>query len=64
MNVYLDVEDRDGGWESFDYVVNKTSPRSESVAVLEKFTGNGYESEFVSDVAYSVQERYLQSTII
>ena len=63
MNVYLDVEDRDGGWESFDYVVNKTSPRSESVAVLEKFTGNGYESEFVSDVAYSVQGRYLQIAI-
>lgn len=63
MNVYLDVEDVDGGWESFDFVINKTAPKSESVAVLERFTGNGYESEFAADVKYSVQGRYLQIEI-
>lgn len=63
MNVYLDVEGSGGGWESFDFVINKTTPKSESVAVLERFTGNGYESEFVDDVKYSVQGRYLQIAI-
>ena len=63
MNVYIDVDGREGGWESFNYVINKTTPKSESVAVLERFTGNGYESETVADVAYSVQGRYLQIEI-
>ncbi len=63
MNVYLDVDGREGGWNSFNYVINKTTPKSESVAVLERFTGNGYESEAVADIAYSVQGRYLQIEI-
>lgn len=63
MNIYLDVEGREGGWESFNYVINKTAPKSESIAVLERFTGEGYESEAVADVAYSVQGRYLQVEI-
>ena len=63
MNIYLDVEGREGGWESFNYVINKAAPKSESIAVLERFTGNGYESEAVADVAYSVQGRYLQVEI-
>ena len=63
MNIYLDVEGREGGWESFNYVINKTTPKSESIAVLECFTGNGYESEAVADIAYSVQGRYLQVEI-
>ncbi len=63
MNIYLDVEGREGGWESFNYVINKTSPKSESIAVLERFTESGYESEAVADIAYSVQGRYLQVEI-
>ena len=63
MNVYLDVDGREGGWESFNYVINKTTPKSESIAVLERFTGNGYESEAIADIAYSVQGRYLQIEI-
>jgi hypothetical protein len=63
MNIYLDVDGREGGWESFNYVINKTSPKSESVAVLERFTGNGYESEAVAAIKYSVQGRYLQVEI-
>ena len=63
MNIYLDIDGREGGWESFNYVINKTSPKSESIAVLERFTGNGYESEAVADIKYSVQGRYLQVEI-
>ena len=63
MNIYLDIDGREGGWESFNYVINKTSPKSESVAVLERFTGNGYESEAVAAIKYSVQGRYLQVEI-
>jgi hypothetical protein len=63
MNVYIDVDGREGGWESFNYVVNKTAPKSESIAILERFTGNGYDSETVAEVAYSVQGRYLQIEI-
>ena len=63
MNIYLDIDGREGSWESFNYVINKTAPESEAVAVLERFTGNGYESEAVADVKYSVQGRYLQVEI-
>ena len=63
MNVYLDVDGREGGWESFNYVVNKTSPINGTTAILERFTGNGYESEKVAEVAYSVEGRYLQIAI-
>ena len=63
MNIYLDVDGGEGGWESFNYVINKTAPKSASVAVLERFTGNGYESEVVAEVKYSVQGRYLQVEI-
>lgn len=47
------------GWESFDYVVNKTSPTADK-AVLEKFTGNGYETEKIGEVDYSVNGKYMQ----
>ncbi len=60
MNLYIDVTG-DGaldGWNSFDYILNKTAP-SAATAVLEKFTGNGYASEKVADVAYTVDGRYM-----
>ncbi len=60
MNLYIDAAG-DGtldGWNSFDYVVNK-SAASENTLVLEKFTGNGYASEKVADVAYTVDGRYM-----
>ncbi len=55
MNLYIDVTG-DGaldGWNSFDYILNKTAP-SATTAVLEKFTGDGYTSEKIADVAYTV----------
>lgn len=63
MHVYLDTDAGQTGWESFDYVINKTSPKNESVAYLEKFTGNGYESKVVAEVSYHAEGRYLQIAI-
>ncbi len=60
MNLYIDVTG-DGaldGWNSFDFVVNKTAPTA-TTAVLEKFTGDGYASEKVADVSYTVDGRYM-----
>ncbi|MBR6645530.1 MAG: hypothetical protein IKL21_07195 [Clostridia bacterium] len=54
MHLYLDVNTGDANWETFDYILNKQTPKSESVAVLEKFTGNGFETEVVGDVEYKV----------
>ncbi len=60
MNLYIDATG-DGaldGWNSFDYIVNKTAA-SEKTLVLEKFTGDGYASEKVADVEYTVDGRYM-----
>ena len=54
MHLYLDVNTGDDNWETFDYILNKQTPKSETVAVLEKFTGNGFETEVVGDVEYKV----------
>ncbi len=58
MNLYIDAKG-DGaldGWNSFDYVLNKTAPTA-TTAVLEKFTGDGYATEKVADVEYKVDGR-------
>ncbi len=61
MNLYIDVNtaeaDDNAGWNTFDFVVNKTAP-TETAAVLEKFT-DGYTSEKVADVEYKVDGRYM-----
>lgn len=57
MNLYIDSDQNNQGWETFEYVVNK-SAASANTLVLEKFT-NGYESEKVADVEYSVDGRYM-----
>ena len=58
MNLYIDVNAENAGWESFDFVVNKTKPTADA-AVLERFTGAGYASEKVADVEYKLDGRYL-----
>lgn len=58
MNLYIDCDSENSGWESFDYVINK-SPASASTSVLEKFTGKGFESEKVADVSYHIDGRYM-----
>jgi hypothetical protein len=57
MNLYIDCDQSNAGWNTFDFVVNKTAP-TETTAVLEKFT-DGYTSEKVADVEYKVDGRYM-----
>ena len=59
MVLYLDTDQQNQGWETFDYVLNKTAP-SATEAVLERFTGNGYATEVVGKVSYTVQGKYMQ----
>ncbi len=53
MNLYIDVDESYNGWETFDYVVGKTAANKDQ-AVLEKFTGNGYETGLNVNVDYKV----------
>lgn len=55
-------ENTDGiknGWESFNYILNKQTPKSESIAILEKFTGNGYETEEIGEVEYKTNKNIM-----
>ncbi len=62
MRLLIDVEGTgDGGWETFDYIVNRVSP-SDTHAVLEKSTG-GWNWEKVGEVEYSLSGRRLQIKI-
>ena len=58
MNLYIDSNQESQGWETFEYVVNKSAASADTV-VLEKFTGNGYASTKVADCAYTVDGRYM-----
>ena len=57
MNLYIDVDQTNKGWETFDFVVNKTAA-SAKTSVLEKFT-DGYTSEKVADVEYKVEGKFM-----
>ena len=59
MVLYLDTDQENQGWETFDYVLNKTSPTA-TKAYLEKFTGDGYATETVGEVEYTVDGKYMQ----
>ncbi len=63
MLLYLDTTN-DGldGWESFDYVINKT-PAGKDELTLERFTGSGYGTEAVGKCEYSVSGKYMQIKI-
>ena len=58
MNLYIDCNEDNAGWNTFDFVVNK-SRASAGTVVLERFTGTGYESEKVADCAYTLDGRYM-----
>jgi hypothetical protein len=58
MNLLIDCDAGSSGWNTFNYVVNK-SPASASTAVLERFTGSGYDSEKVADCEYEVDGRFM-----
>ena len=59
MVLYLDTNQSNQGWETFDFVINKTSPTA-TKAYLERFTGNGYTTELVGEVDYTVSGKYMQ----
>ncbi len=60
MNLYINTDQSKQGWNTFEYVLNK-SAASEKTLVLEKFTGdNDYTAtEKVADVEYTVSGKYL-----
>ena len=60
MNLYIDSDQTNQGWNTFEFVVNK-SAASENTLVLEKFTAeNDYaKTEKVADVEYKVDGRYM-----
>ncbi len=63
MTVYLDtVQNGLDGWESFDYVINKTAPVGNTVTV-ERFTNNGYETEAVGTGEFVIIGNVLQIKI-
>ncbi len=59
MNLYLNT-DRNyvTGWEGYDYVLNLTGD-----GVLSKFTGNGFETEDIGEVEYTVKGKVMQVKI-
>lgn len=54
MQLYIDITATEASWETFDFILNKQTPKSETVATLEKFTGNGFETEVAGEVEYKV----------
>ena len=60
MTLYVDTDQANQGWNTFEYVVNK-SAASENTLVLEKFTAeNDYAAtEKVADVEYKVDGKYM-----
>ena len=62
MNLYIDSDQENKGWETFDYVVNKSAASADTL-VLERFTGNGFETEKVADVKYKVDGKYMMVEI-
>ncbi len=62
MTLYIDIDQTNQGWETFDYVINKSAASADTL-VLERFTGNGYDSKKVADVEYNVDGRYMMVKI-
>ncbi len=60
MNLYIDSDQKNQGWNTFEYVLNK-SAASEKTLVLETFTKeNDYTAtEKVADIEYKVDGRYM-----
>lgn len=59
MNLYIDSDQNNQGWNTFEYVLNK-SAASKDTLVLERFTEeNSYNSQKVADVEYNVDGRYM-----
>ena len=59
MRLYLDMGESDKNWENYEFILNKQNPKNETTATLERFTGNGFETEVVGEVTYSVKGNVL-----
>ena len=59
MRLYLDMGESDKNWENYEFILNKANPDNETTATLERFTGNGFETEVVGKVTYSVKGNVL-----
>ena len=59
MNLYIDSDQNNQGWNTFEYVLNKSAATKDTL-VLERFIAdNSYDSEKVADVEYNVDGRYM-----
>ena len=59
MTLYIDSDQENQGWNTFEYVINK-SAASQSTLSLERFTtDNSYETKKVADVEYKLDGRYM-----
>ena len=59
MRLYIDAGESAKNWETFEFVLNKTSPKDEHTAILEAFTGEGFETKTVGEVEYNVSGNVL-----
>ncbi len=55
MRLYIDMGASDADWENYEFILNKANPDSENTATLERFTGNGFDTEVVGKVTYAVK---------
>ncbi len=54
MRLYIDTGSGDKSWETFEFVLNKTTPKDDHTAILEAFTGVDFETKTAGEVEYSV----------
>ncbi len=59
MRLYIDMGESEQNWENYEFILNKQNPDDATTATLEKFTGNGFETETVGKVTYSVKGNVL-----
>ena len=59
MRLYLDMGESDQNWENYEFILNRQNPKNETTAILERFIGNGFETEVVGEVTYSVKGNVL-----
>ena len=55
MRLYIDMGESNINWENYEFILNKQNPDNKNTATLERFTGNGFETEVVGKISYSVQ---------
>ena len=61
MRLYIDMGEVEGdkNWENYEFILNKQTPKDATTATLERFTGDGFATEVVGEVTYSVKGNVL-----